>query len=98
MSNDVLIPIFASIITLILTKVFDMFMASRKNQLDTLTQSLTTVDEITGAAFDTISYLKTEISELRQANRDLKCTVKEKDSIIKDLVVLANGNGKNKEA
>lgn len=69
-------------------------MASRKNQIDTLSTSLTSIDEIAGAAQETISYLKEEISDLRSENRELRKQAKDKDNIIKELAELANGKAK----
>ena len=69
MSSEFLIPIIASFLTLVVTKLFDAFMASRKDRMDSVIQSLSAVDEITTAASDTITYLRKERDEAREERR-----------------------------
>lgn len=69
MTNDVLIPIIASLLTLILTKLFDSFMVNRKSKMDSVIQSITAIDEITTAATDTITYLRKERDEAREEKK-----------------------------
>lgn len=63
--NDALIPILASILTLLLTKVFDVFMAKKKESIDRISLTLTAADEVADAAATTIGYLRQELSESR---------------------------------
>ena len=85
MENEVIFPIIASFITLIATKVFDAFMASRKQRIDSVVQSLSAVDEITTAASDTIKYLKEERDAARSECERHKNSSETKDDMIRAL-------------
>lgn len=86
MNDAVLNPFIASLITLILTKLFDSYMASRKNKLEATIHSLTAVDEITSAAADTIVYLKEERDTAREEVAILRESGKAKDALIASLM------------
>jgi peptidoglycan hydrolase CwlO-like protein len=64
--NEAVLPIIASLVTLLVTKLFDLFIASKKDKISSLTASLTAVDEMSSAATETIKYLREEIVRLRQ--------------------------------
>lgn len=70
MNEDILLPIIASFLTLLVTKLFDAVMANRKNKMDSVIQSLSAIDEISTAASDTINYLRSERDALRKERDD----------------------------
>lgn len=69
--NEALLPILASLLTLLLTKAFDMFMAKRRESLDKITLTLTAADEVAEAAATTIGYLREELKDAREREAEL---------------------------
>jgi hypothetical protein len=97
---NVVLPIAASIITVLLTKAFDYAIAKRKEPLDKFTKTTEAVDEIAGASTETIAYLRIELERLKE-----KCIEAQAESLVKDRIILnlsrkladMNGNSKVKE-
>jgi len=64
--DELIIPLVASALTLVVTKIFDLILARRKEKADSIVESLGAVGVIASAAKETISYLKAERDGARE--------------------------------
>jgi hypothetical protein len=95
---DAIIPVMASLITVLLTKGFDYVMAKRREPIDSFSRTTEAVDEIAGATTETIAYLRGELTAAREENIRIREESLAKDRIILSLSKkLADTNGKQKE-